>query len=155
MRVWLSPLTWLVLLLPVAWSVRGVIALTTDASFFTGRPGWPTSLLLWAFVAWWWWTFWRNELRIDVDGIHTRAGSHRHFRWDQLVEVGWIRSKTGAAIVDRPTGGRWDDPGPNSPLRLRALASVGRDAHSGAAELLQQWCERHEVTFTPDGRTMR
>lgn len=148
-------LLWGVLIgVPVASILIGIILRGGDrpASIFRAV------LLLVLLILWLgWWT--RGRIRVDANGIHSsgtlnsndlirsRSGT---FQSEDLIEVGWYRSIGHVGIMVRPHGGRWDDPGPNSPAAIGMMHS-NRRAHHGGERLLREWCEQHGVRFVADG----
>ena len=101
---------------------------------------------------------WRRRgstLTVDADGLRTtELGASRSYAWADLLEVGWVAWSSASGVLVRPTGGRYDVPGPNAPERIITLPTHGRAGHAHARQQLRTWCERAGVPFTEHGADM-
>lgn len=151
---------------PLQWVLVGVGALTVFVALLLYRVLFSDSdrmirfggLIGACFLIYCAWQWRRSRIRVDSDGIHAAGGFRSDtfrpggstFPPDKIIEIGWQRSMKHVAVVVRPRGGRWDDPGPNSPAVLGMLHSPG-DAHAAGPDLLRDWCARHDIPFVEDG----
>jgi len=78
---------------------------------------------------WWWWA--RNALTAIDEGLvaHIRGHEELAYRWDRIEKLGWEPGTWGfiggipfgSRVLIYPTGGPYDLPGPNHPVRIGAV----------------------------------
>lgn len=96
-----------------------------------------------------------SHLTLDAHGVTAVMRRRRHsYRWDELLELGWAAQGPVSGLVARPTGGLFDDPGPNHPAWIFVLPRSGRRAAAEAREALAAWCQHTGVAYAVDGQDM-
>ncbi len=92
----------------------------------------------------------RNAILADDEGLLLREKGRvtRSWRWTEIDRIGWAaHGYWGARLVVHPSGGPYDVPGPNSPVRVGHVWNPRRDP---AADPLPGLRERHGLRPLPE-----
>lgn len=152
------------------WFPLGVIVSMATLVGMLTEPGVALTFLLFGVAAavvtvavyWWWWA--RNAVTATTEGIvaNVRGREKLTYRWEQIETLGWEPGTWGlflagipfgSRVLVYPTGGRYDMPGPNHPVRVGVVQpplpwrrrEVAASVSAHLDELLRRHRPNHEA----------